>query len=118
MGVSEEIAEIKKNIGGEFVRRLNALYMLCDYYQAKAVQMFREYQAENMFWTNRTSTAYSTVYGGVTKKKEFVAWGLAHKVEYGVWLEMANDRKHESLRPILSVLEPEFMKDARDIFGD
>lgn len=118
MGVSEEIGDIKKNIGGEFIRRLSALYALCDFYHAKALDLFRKEQAENLFWTNRTGIARDMVFGGTKVTKKYASWGLAHGVEYGVYLEMANDRRFESLRPIIMFLEPEFVQDVRRLFGD
>lgn len=100
------------------MRRRAALYQLCQFYQAKALQLFRAEQSENSFWTNRTNTAYNTVYGDARITASFASWGLAHSVEYGVYLELANDRRYESLRPIIASLTPEFMQDCKRLFGD
>lgn len=99
-----------------FDERIKATRALCKYYAAKAKQTFRERQKANAFWTNRTSTAYSTVFGGTFEEMDAIGWFIAHAVEYGIYLELANDRKHESLLPIVNELEPEFMRDLKGIW--
>jgi len=106
------------NIKGFNARKVYASVVLSQYYSAKAIQLFRKFQAFNAFWTNRTETAYNTVFGALIDTQTEVGFLIAHKVEYGVYLELANDRKHESLVPIIIDLDAEFQKDLREIWGD
>jgi len=101
---------------GEVERRQIATVALCEWYAAKALQLFRKYQAMDTFWNNQTETAYNTVFAENYVLGNEAGWFIAHAVEYGVYLEIANDRKHEALRPIVMELFPEFQKDLREIW--
>ena len=39
-----------------------------------------------------------------------IGFFLSHGKSYGVYLELANDRKFEVIRPIIQSLAPEFIK--------
>jgi hypothetical protein len=45
-----------------------------------------------------------------------VGWFLSHGVQYGVYLELANDRQNEAIRPIIRELLPQFKKDVEELF--
>lgn len=108
--------EAKKNIRSIEERRIVATIALCEYYAGVAQQTFRERQIANAFWTNRTGVAYNEVFADNFKEGLEIGFFLAHAVEYGVYLELANDRKHESLRPIMFELLPRFEADLRRIW--
>ncbi len=38
---------------------------------------------------------------------------LAHGVDYGVYLELANDRAYEVIRPVITELAPDFTRTRR-----
>jgi hypothetical protein len=78
--------------------------------------LFRRYQTYNTFWNNQTETAYNSVFAENYTVGTEVGWFIAHAVEYGVYLELANDRKHEALRPIIQELWPAFEKDLKTIW--
>ena len=99
-----------------FAGRITATKALCEYYAALALQTFRQRQSGNEYWNNKTSTAYSRVYAEGFIEGDVIGWFIAHAVEYGVYLELANDRKHEALRPIVMELEPAFMRDLKRIW--
>ena len=102
---------VRRNIKNIADRKLIATVALCNYYAGYAQQKFRERQASNAFWNNQTNTAYNQVFGESFLDGNDVGWFLSHAVKYGVYLELANDRKHEALRPIVQELLPEFEKD-------
>lgn len=108
--------EVKRNIRSIEERRVVATIALCEYYAGLAQQTFRERQIANGFWTNRTNTAYNEVFADNFRDGNDVGFFIAHAVEYGVYLELANDRKHEALRPIIIELLPKFESDLRRIW--
>ncbi len=112
-----DVTAVKLNIGAIFERRRAALYALCLAYAARALSIFRTEQAENTFWQNRTGQAYVRVFATGYMDEEACGWFMAHGVQYGTYLELANDRQHEALRPIIESLVPDFQRDLRDLFG-
>ena len=106
-----------ERLRGIFERRIAATKALCEYYSALSIQTFRQRQSANAFWNNQTSTAYSRVFSEAFYERDAIGWFIAHAVEYGVYLELANDRAHEALKPIVIELEPAFMRDLKGIWG-
>jgi hypothetical protein len=67
------------------------------------------------FWDNQTAQAAVRVFAEAHREGNSIFWFLAHGVDYGVSLELANDRKHESLRPIVQGYLGRFMEDVRKL---
>lgn len=116
------IDNVKRNIDKIYARRKAALYALAISYAGQALSIFRKEQAEQTFWNNRTNQAYQRVFSKAFKidKKlvqDEIGFFLSHGVIYGIYLELANDRKNEALRPIMMSLAPKFIADAKKIVG-
>ena len=109
----------------EVVRNINAIYdrkrarftQLCLEYAARAENLFNTAQDDNFFWNNQTFQAQGSVFGGVIDEKDFVGFFLAHGKDYGVYLELADDRKNEALRPIINSLWKDFKADVQELYG-
>jgi hypothetical protein len=111
--IAAQIAKVNTNIRGVLGRRRIALIALCMQYSAKALQLFRVKQRGRTFWNNQTYTALNTVFSNPLITEDVVGFYLSHLQEYGIYLELANDRKHEALRPIVAELEGEFLEKVR-----
>ena len=67
-----------------------------------AVRMYAEQSAlklqdsakENRRWTDRTGNARNRLNGSVSKLANGYNLILAHGVDYGIWLELANEKKY------------------------
>jgi hypothetical protein len=116
--LTEGVQEVNRNIEQIYKRRRAAAYALCVYYGALALQLFKQQQANSQYWTNRTGIARDTVFSGAYKTDDEVGWYLAHMMQYGVYLELANDRQNESIRPILERYAGRFISDLKKIYGD
>lgn len=113
----DDVDKVKRSIDDIYKRRVNKTYALCKWYAGRAQEIFRRFQAFNVFWNNQTGTAYSQVYAqGFKDVNGDAGFFISHAVEYGIYLELANDRKHEALRPIVQDLLPEFQEDLRKIW--
>jgi hypothetical protein len=114
------IDNVKRNIEEVFKRRKEASLSLCKKYALLAKQTLHANQGlaqdEGKFWTNQTTLAIKTVFGFTEDFGDSVCWGIAHHMEYGKWLELANNRKHAALEPTLKLLVPFFMDDVRKVF--
>jgi hypothetical protein len=86
-----------------------------------ALNYFRSVQpptpeTAGQFWTNRTGQAAARVFSNAEITSEFVSWFMAHGVQYGVYLELANNRKHEALRPVIQRFASRFFNDVKKIY--
>lgn len=112
------VDNVARNIADIYTRKINASISLCWYYSEKAQEIFRQYQAGNEYWNNQTGTAYNEVFAKAFKSTNEIGFLLAHNVEYGIYLELANDRKHEALWPIIKGLDKDFNESLRSIWSD
>ncbi|NIU83399.1 MAG: hypothetical protein GWN64_07950 [Candidatus Thorarchaeota archaeon] len=114
-GTQESVARVSQNIVAIYQRKEAALFALALSYKIKMLNTFRTKQSENFYWTNRTQQAFQRVFSEAVKDGGDIVVFLAHGVDYGVYLEMANDRKHAALKPIVTSLGALFLQDARRI---
>lgn len=84
-------------------------------YAGKAINMFRQRQAGDEYWTNQTNQAKDRMFSNSLIENNAIGWFLSHGVQYGVYLELANDRKNEAIGPIIRELAPKFFKEAREL---
>ena len=117
MAIYDDVKEVNRKIYIIFQRRKAALYALCLDYAARALQDFRSEQATDTYWINRTFTAVDTVFSDAFIDSDTVGWLIAHGVEYGVYLELANDGKHQALRPTINKFVKPFKSAATELMG-
>ena len=110
------VSELKRNIANIYQRKRTATIALCEEYGAMALKRFQDKQANNEFWNNQTYTAKNTVFYGTINQRDFVGFFLAHAVEYGVYLELANNRQNEALRPTVMAFYSRFEHDLKVIW--
>jgi hypothetical protein len=112
---------------------------VCVKYAAEAEQKAKE----NAPWTDRTSDARKHLKGIVLYDEEVkldtykqegnktvksgsitidgkgcIGIALVHRVEYGKYLETANDGKYAILKPTIEGLRADFFANVREFFGD
>lgn len=83
------------------------------------VKMFAETSAlgmqndarEQARWTDRTGDARKRIKGAVFKTNKGFRIELAHGVDYGLWLELANEKKYAIVEPIVRMSSPYIMCD-------
>lgn len=106
-----------QKLGEIFERRRVAAIALCLNYAGLILAEFRKRQVNNEFWENRTNVAMDTVFSDGFVEENEIGFFIAHQVEYGVYLELANDRAHEALRPLIEEFYPKFKRDLALIYG-
>jgi len=109
------ISDVKRNIAKIYARKKVAIIALCNEYAAMALKRFQDKQYSNEFWNKNTGVAQDTVFSGTYTEKDFVGFFLAHAVEYGVYLELANNRQNEALRPTVMAFYSRFERDLKAI---
>lgn len=114
--LKRQFETITKNIRAANTRKVIASIALCRYYSAKALETFRRYQTFQTFWNNQTGTAYNQVFASNIAEDREIGFFIAHDVLYGIYLELANDRKHEALWPIIRDMYSEFEIELRKLW--
>lgn len=72
-----------------------AVTLLCE----NGSQKMEKYAKENRPWKDRTGSARQRLKGSWNKTNDGYVVKIAHGVNYGVWLEFANERKYAILLP-------------------
>lgn len=107
---------VPDNIVKIIEQRKVKLFALSLSYAGKAINIFRQRQTGNQYWENKTSDAEKKMFSNAFIDGNEIGFFLSHGVEYGVYLELANDRQNEAIRPIMLELAPEFFKAVKEIF--
>ena len=110
--INKVIQQTRKIYGIKAVK----LYALSLSYAGKAINMFRSFQSGNVFWDNQTDDAMKRMFSKAFIDQSEVGWFLSHGVEYGIYLELANDRQNEAIKPIIEILAPQFFRDAKELY--
>lgn len=117
------LPEVKKKIASIYLRRRAAAYALSLQYAALALKYFRSVQpsspnTKGLFWTNRTGQAAARMFTQGIKEDNVVGWLMAHAVQYGVYLEKANNRRYQSIRPIIQRFAGRYLAAVRRLYSD
>lgn len=74
-------------------------------------------QAGNEFWDNETEQAWKELFADAFMDNDSVGFFYAHKKDYGVFLELANDRQNAILVPMIEKYALKFKLYAQELFG-
>lgn len=114
MGAAEDSVKVATLIPKIWKERtLPALQALAEKTVLEAVQ----YAKANRPWDDQTTNAKNFL-NGDTLEPGYVGFFVAHGVQYGVYLELANDRKYEILTPTIEVWGNKYLMDVRRFIGD
>lgn len=114
---------VKRNIARIQRRNRAIVYAICVDFAARALNEFRERQPTGVdtageFWHNQSGQAAARVFSSAFREGDVLGWFLAHAVQYGVYLELANNRQNEALRPIVLRYQTRFFRAVTDVFRD
>ena len=121
----EGLQVVLDNIKIIYTRRQLAVIALCERYAALALNYFREVQdtgidTQGKFWKNETTQAarrwFTRGFLDLANKEAVVR--AAQGVDYGVYLELANHRQNESIRPVIKHFKDDFLKDVKRLYGE
>lgn len=113
--MSTGIEEVKRNISKIYEQRRVKLFALSLSYAGRAINMFRQRQSGDGYWNNQTFQAANRMFSNAFFDADKIGWFLSHGVQYGVYLELANDRQNEAIAPIIRELAPRFFEDAKKL---
>lgn len=95
--------------------RLGALVLM--YVATKASELQAKMKV-NRPWTDRTGMAKITLSAKVSQPSDAVVRiTLAHGVDYGIWLELANEKNYAIIGPTIKTEGPELIKGLNNILS-
>lgn len=97
-------AGFRMDISG-MVKGLNKLESTTDaairVYAEQGAEKMRDFAQENRKWTDRTGQARQRLHGYVGSISNGYRITLAHGVDYGIWLELANGKRFAIIPPTI-----------------
>ncbi len=85
-------------------------------YSATKAQEIQSKMKQNRPWTDRTGMAKALLSARVSQPDSHtVRITLAHGVEYGIWLELANEKNYAIIAPTVREEGPRVVSDLGDI---
>ena len=91
-----------------------ALEMYC----STIAKQFESYAKNNRPWTDRTSRARLGLTGYYKKVPNGYRIYIAHTVDYGIWLEYANEKNYAILEPTVRLKGPDAVKGLKTLFNN
>ena len=113
----KDIKKVSQNIIKIYARKEAAAFALASSFAIKSLNLFRQNQSGGKYWENKTQQAFNRVFANAFKDSAGLGFFIAHGVDYGVYLELANDRKHAALEPITSEMAVRFIKELKILYG-
>lgn len=99
-------SELEKGLAELELKFQPAFAMYCETAAAKLETEAKK----NRPWTDRTSRARETLKGTSEVSKDEGLIVLAHGVDYGVWLELAHEKKYAIVEPTVRLKSNEVFK--------
>ncbi len=112
------------NLGGNLLPRMNAWQKNFDvglnmYCNTVAKNPLEEDAKNNAPWTDRTGQARQRLTAYVTKIQPGVyEITLAHGVSYGIWLELAHEKRFATIMPTINKDQKEIMNGLKILMGE
>ena len=90
-----------------------------------AVEMYANHQAKNLEsyakknapWTDRTGMARKSLNATTEKRSNGIRITLAHGVDYGLWLELAHEKRFAIVKPTIELRGNEVLKGYTDLLN-
>lgn len=79
-------------------------------YTDTAALKVQNYAKRNRPWTDRTGDARKRLTGTPEATKTGYRIKLAHGVDYGIWLELAHEKRFAIIEPTIKAMGPEVIK--------
>lgn len=107
-----DMGDILKNLVEKEVKTMAALNLYGD----SVAKEMESYAKTRRVWTDRTSHARNALNGDSFGLKDMVRCEISHGVDYGIYLEMCNERRFAILDPTIKAVGPKALKGLSKIF--
>ena len=99
--------KLRKNLQTFDTKLRSNIAMIFEYNAGYATAWMKQ----NARWTDRTGAARTGLTATAHHGRNFEELFLAYSVNYGIWLEVANDRKYAIITPALRIMGDKILRD-------
>lgn len=86
-----------------------------DMFASTKSEEIEAYAKANRPWTDRTGAAKALLSSYVEDMPDKIRIALAHGVDYGIWLELANDGNYSIIKPTINNKSQEFFNQLSEL---
>lgn len=79
-------------------------------FATEGAKKFENYAKQNRPWTDRTGQARQRLTGWVEMFSDKIRIHIGHGVDYGIYLELANQRRFAILQKTVNAVSPEILE--------
>lgn len=98
----------------DFVKRLSDVetksQVAFRMFATEGAKKFENYAKQNRPWTDRTGQARQRLTGWVEMFSDKIRIHIGHGVDYGIYLELANQRRFAVLQKTVNAVSPEILE--------
>ena len=84
-------------------------------FATEGAKKFENYAKQNRPWTDRTGQARQRLTGWVEMFSDKIRIHIGHGVDYGIYLELANEKKYAILQQTVSAVSPEILEGLKEL---
>lgn len=107
-------SQLGKNLD-KMAEKLGAVLLM---YSATKASEIQAKMKLNRPWTDRTNMAKTLLNAKVSQpNKDTIRIALAHGVDYGIWLELANEKNYAIIAPTIREEGPRIVEDLGDLMS-
>lgn len=110
-GLSFDLKDLLQGLSETETKMELAVGMLCET-EAKNLEKDAKEQAR---WTDRTGAARQRLQGYTHRTTTGWRIVLAHGVDYGIWLELANEKRFAIVGPLIQLSAPYILRDFENL---
>lgn len=103
----------------EYPKRVHAAFthaiLVAPGFMEDSLSNFQDKQQRNVFWNNQTFQALQGMNVAPINDPSRVGWRMYNTVDYALYLELANNRKHAAIKPIMELWFSNFFAYAQKI---
>lgn len=86
-------------------------------YAKNQSKMLESYAKQKAPWTDRTGMARKSLNATTEKKENGIRITLAHGVDYGLWLELAHEKRFAIVKPTIELKGNDVLKGYENLLG-
>lgn len=110
-----ENSELNKNMDKMPDKLMAAVFM----YASTQSEVLESYMKDKRPWRDRTGEAKRRLKSSVTRPNQYrVRIILSQGVDYGIWLELANEKKYAIIQPTLKLQAPKVIEGLNNMLNE
>lgn len=113
MGIKVDISQVEKWLEDTPSKAELAIRM----YAQEGAKKMQNYAKINRPWTDRTGWARQRLVGWVERLSDVIRIYIGHGVNYGIYLELAHEKRYAILQKTVNALSVEIMEGFKNLLG-